>query len=41
MSLSAAVLRSMPVAPLVAVWLLTRHPIVERVTFAACRVVFP
>lgn len=41
MSLSAAVLRSIPVAPIVAAWLVCPYPLVERVTFAACRAVFP
>ena len=42
MTLSAAVLRGLAVAPLVALWLvLPRCPVVERVTLAACRTVYP
>lgn len=40
MSLSAAVLRALPVAPLVAVWLVCPCPLVERVTFAVCGLAF-
>ena len=42
MTLSAAVLRGLAVAPLVALWLvLPPCPVVERITLAACRAVYP
>ena len=42
MTLSAACLRGLAVAPLVALWLvLPPCPVVERVTLAACRIAYP
>lgn len=41
MSLSAAVLRAIPVAPFVALWLALPCAITERAALAVCRVVFP
>lgn len=42
MTLSAAILRALPCLPLVALWLvLPPCPVVERVTLAACRAVYP
>ena len=42
MTLSAACLRGLAVAPFVALWLvLPPCPVVERVTLAACRIAYP
>jgi len=42
MTLESAILRGLAVAPFVALWLvLPPCPVVERVTLAACRAVYP